>query len=146
MAVSKIHYMLEICSTIAKMSKDPNTQVGCIIVKDGRILSSGYNGYIAGANDEALPSTSPEKAPYFIHAELNAVLNAAKEGISLSGAEIYCTHSPCPNCVRHMWQAGIKKFFVNDMHHTSQNYSDMKDIYVQSFKKNGYFEIYTEAR
>ena len=137
---------LKIAQIVAEQSKDPNTQVGAVLVKDDSIVITGRNGYCRGAADYSLPRTSPEKYEYFIHAELNAVLNAVRLGRSISGCIVYLTHSPCPNCVRHLWQAGISEYVVSSLHKTSEGYKDMLDLDVVVKQEPNYFTIKVNVR
>ena len=93
-------------------SKDPNTQVGaCIVGKDHRILSMGYNGFPNGCSDDLLPwaregNELNTKYPFVTHSELNAILNY--RGGSLEGTTLYVTLFPCNECAKAIIQAGIK--------------------------------------
>lgn len=99
---------MEHCRLIAKRSKDPSTQVGCVVIKSNVILSSGYNGPPRGVNDEkALKLERPIKYHWFEHAERNAIYNAARIGACLEGGIIYTTQVPCAACTRAIIQAGI---------------------------------------
>ena len=93
-------------------SKDPNTQVGCCIVsRQNKILSIGYNGFPMGVSDDVFPwSRDGEplmtKYPYVTHSELNAILNY--RGGSLEGAILYVSLFPCNECAKAIIQSGIK--------------------------------------
>ena len=93
-------------------SKDPNTQVGaCIVGRDNRILSMGYNGFPNGCSDEDFPwdregEELETKYPYVTHGELNAILNY--RGGSLEGTKLYVSLFPCNECAKAIIQAGIK--------------------------------------
>jgi dCMP deaminase len=117
---SKHETFINIASEVAKMSKCVSFQVGAVIVKDDRIISIGYNGTPAGYTNccdvfpEYNPMTDREEHHRFsdkfeIHAEMNALLYASKEGISVKDATIYCTHQPCWQCSKNIAQSGIKK-------------------------------------
>lgn len=117
---------LNIAHEISKLSKCVSHQVGAVIVRDGRILSTGYNGTPPGfvnccdlfkkphvygppqewADREAHHAWSNR---HEIHAEENCTLFAAKNGIELNGATLYCTLEPCFNCAKNMIAAGIKR-------------------------------------
>ncbi len=97
-----------------------NRHVGAVIVKDKRILATGYNG--APSQVEScvekgeclrrklnIPSGTRHELCYAVHAEQNAVCQAAKMGISLEGATLYVTHQPCTICTKIIINAGIKK-------------------------------------
>jgi dCMP deaminase len=95
---------------ISSRSLDPATKHGCVVVSHDRsILSVGYNSPPRGCNDNAIPITRPEKYLYFEHAETNAVLNAARHGIALEGADFYVTGFPCEGCVRKIVNCGGKR-------------------------------------
>lgn len=105
-------YFMGLAKLSAMRSKDPNTQVGCCIVgKDNRILSVGYNGFPNGCSDDEFP-WSREGEPldnkyfYTTHSELNAILNY--RGGSLEGAKLYVSLFPCNECAKAIIQAGIK--------------------------------------
>ena len=105
-----------IAKLIAMRSKDPNTQVGAVIVgKDKRILSLGYNGLPAGmSDDEDVWNREGEdeltlKYTYVCHAEENAILNYRGDFTALSNASIYVSLFPCNNCAKMIAQSGIKE-------------------------------------
>ena len=86
--------------------------VGCVIVKDNRILCTGYNGFLAGLPHRSLVRDNHEQAT--IHAEQNAVGYAAKNGISIDGGTTYITHYPCLNCAKILAASGIKKIVYKE--------------------------------
>lgn len=104
---------MQIAEVVAKRSKDPHTKVGCVIVKDGRILSIGYNGEPRHFNYN-FDWSSSEKYDYVIHAELNAISNANYNGVSVKDAIVYLTLSPCKECIKLLAQHGINKIFYLD--------------------------------
>lgn len=95
-------------------------QVGAIIVKDKRILTTGYNGAGAGIKSckergecmrqsLGIPSGTRHELCYAVHAEQNAIIQAAKLGVSVDGATLYCTHQPCSICAKMIINSGIKR-------------------------------------
>ena len=106
-------YFMGIAILAGKRSKDPSTQVGaCIVDKDNKILSQGYNGLPLGCSDDEFPweregEALDTKYPYVVHAELNAILNS--KGRDLSGAKIYVDLFPCNECAKAIIQSGIKE-------------------------------------
>lgn len=86
--------------------------VGCVIVKDNRILCTGYNGFLAGLPHTSLIRDNHEQAT--IHAEQNAVGYAAKNGIGINGSTAYITHYPCLNCAKILAASGIKKIVYKE--------------------------------
>jgi dCMP deaminase len=108
------HTFLQMAVNTAARSHDPQTQNGCVLVRDNTILSTGYNGFIRNIDDTALPNLRPYKYPFMIHAEHNAILNCARNGISTLGATSYQTGMPCVPCLQFMWQAGIDRIVYTD--------------------------------
>ncbi|XBG73896.1 ComE operon protein 2 [Enterococcus cecorum] len=94
-------------------------EVGATLVKDRRIIVGGYNGAVSGDNhciDHGCYVVDGH-CIRTIHAEMNALLQCAKLGISTDGAEIYVTHFPCLHCTKAILQAGIKKiYYLHDYH------------------------------
>ena len=95
-------------------------QVGAVIAKDKTVMTLGYNGAPAGVKSCAergfclrtklnIPSGTHSETCYAVHAEQNAILQAAKEGLSIKGCTLYCTHQPCSMCARIIINAGIKE-------------------------------------
>ena len=119
-------YFMGVAESSAKRSKDPNTQVGaCIVSKDKKILSVGYNGAPNGYDDEILPwdregSFIDTKYAYVCHAELNAILN--NKGSNLEGSTLYVDLFPCNECAKAIIQCGIKEIvYKSDKYKGSDN-------------------------
>ena len=97
----------------ATLSKAKRKQVGCLIVKDGAIISDGYNGTPSGFENQCEDSDGKTKW-YVLHAEANAILKTAGSTHDCSGATLYLTMSPCKDCSKLVHQAGIKRLiFIN---------------------------------
>ena len=86
--------------------------VGCVIVRDRRVLAMGYNGFFQGAPHQSIMAHGHEQAT--VHAEQNAIAHAARVGISLGGGCAYVTHYPCVNCFKSLVAAGIRKVHYID--------------------------------
>ena len=106
---------LDVAETISQMSHCVSHKVGAILVKDKRIISTGYNGTPKGFLncDEVNTNVSREKhhecsEMFEIHAELNAILCAARNGISIEGSILYSTLHPCYDCLKMICNSGIK--------------------------------------
>lgn len=126
--ISWDEYFMGIAYLSAMRSKDPNTQVGaCIVSKDNRILSLGYNGFPNGCSDDEFPwdregdSSYNTKYNYVAHAELNAILNY--RGMSLENAKIYVSLFPCNECAKAIIQSGIKEIV-----YMSDKYADTDGV------------------
>ena len=96
-------------------SHDDQTQCGAVLVKDRRIISTGYNGFVSGIDDSVLPRVRHEKYPFMIHAEANAVYNAAKNCASTLESTCYVTATPCLNCLQMLYQCGVKTVLFSDI-------------------------------
>tara|TARA_Y100000004_G_scaffold127763_1_gene143841 strand:- start:2678 stop:3202 length:525 start_codon:yes stop_codon:yes gene_type:complete len=99
----------------SRRSHDSETQCGCVLVKNKTCIATGYNGFIRDIDDSSLPDKRPEKYPYMIHAEANAIYNCAREGKSTLGATAYITAAPCTSCLQMLWQCGVKKIFFSNL-------------------------------
>lgn len=100
---------LKLALHIARWSKDPSTQVGCVVVgPDREIRSTGFNGFPRGIADSAERlGDRAQKYPLVCHAEENAIMHAARIGVSLKSCAAYVTWPPCTRCARSLIQAGI---------------------------------------
>ena len=96
---------------ISTWSKDPSTKVGCVVVgEDREIRSTGFNGFPRGINDDEERLMDREKKyPMICHAEKNAIMHAARIGVSLKDSTAYVTWPPCSRCARSLIQAGIRE-------------------------------------
>jgi len=104
-------YFMNIAKEIATRATCDRNHVGAVIVRDKNILSTGYNGSISGLPhcDENGHEMENGHCVRTIHAEANAIVQAARNGVGIDGAEIYITASPCYNCFKMIANAGIKK-------------------------------------
>ena len=112
---------MDITCLVAQRSTCLRRKVGAIAVKDKRILATGYNGAPAGVphcleagclrDQLGIPSGQRHEICRGLHAEQNVIVQAAVHGISLKGAEIYCTHQPCLICTKMLINCGITKVY-----------------------------------
>ncbi len=106
-------YFKEIVQVTANRSPCERLQVGCLFVKDNRIVSQGYNGFLPGCEHISKVRDGHEQAT--VHAEQNAIADCAKRGVSCEGCTAYITHYPCIICCRMLLAAGINKIkYIND--------------------------------
>ncbi len=113
-------YFLKIAAVVAERSTCLRHHVGAVAVKNKHILSTGYNGAAAGCkdclvlgclrNELNIPSGERHEICRAIHAEQNAIIQAALHGVSIEGCTIYCTHTPCILCAKMLANAKIKRF------------------------------------
>lgn len=130
---------INIAHEIASASKCVSKQVGAVIVKDGRILSTGYNGTPTGYtncsehwNGEYTKEHHDWSKTYEIHAEMNALIWAARKGISIENGTIYVTLEPCSECSKNLIAAGIKRIVYDRAYeHTDSS------IISKFIKENG---------
>jgi len=101
-----------VCAT-RERSACERLKVGCLLVKDNRIVSTGYNGFLPGAPHTSIVRNNHEQAT--VHAEQNALCDCAKRGVSCNKATAYVTHYPCIICARLMLAAGIHEIkYIHD--------------------------------
>jgi dCMP deaminase len=132
-------YFLKIALVVAERSTCLRHHMGAVAVKDKHILSTGYNGAAAGLrdclelgclrNELSIPSGTRHEICRAIHAEQNVIIQASLHGVSLEGATIYCTHTPCILCAKMLVNARIKRFV------SFGKYSD--DAFEELFKEAG---------
>ncbi|AXX91105.1 dCMP deaminase [Malaciobacter molluscorum LMG 25693] len=130
---------INIAHEIASASKCVSKQVGAVIVKDGRILSTGYNGTPSGYincsehwHDEYTSNHHEWSKTYEIHAEMNAIIWAARKGISIEDATIYVTLEPCSECSKNLIASGIKRIVYDRAYeHTNS------EVVAKFIKENG---------
>jgi dCMP deaminase len=149
MRVSKNKNYMDIAETIAQRSHDEETKVGAVLVNNesGAIMSTGYNGFVKGANDEALPKKRPEKYEYMLHAEANLICNAARHGVSMNNSTLICTMSPCSQCMRLLINCGITKVIAKNLYRDFNDIVQMKDVNIALNQDDeGFWHItYTSA-
>ncbi len=132
-------YFLKIASVVAERATCRRHNVGAVAVRDKHILSTGYNGAAAGVKDclelgclrdeLKIESGTRHEICRGIHAEQNAIIQASLHGVSLEGATLYCTHTPCILCAKMLANARIKRFV------TFGRYAD--DAFLELFKETG---------
>jgi dCMP deaminase len=109
-----VNYYRQLANTVKLKSKDKYTQIGAIIVgEDGEIVSTGYNSFPRGLDDDVdSRQERPEKYYWFEHAERNAIYNAARIGVSTKGTTMYLSCGlPCADCARGIINSGIRRIF-----------------------------------
>ena len=108
-------YFMANAELISKRSTCNRAYVGAVLVKNNRIIATGYNGGVADTDncDDVGHEMEDGHCIRTVHAEMNALIQCAKEGISANNTEIYVTHFPCINCTKALLQAGVKKITYN---------------------------------
>ena len=106
-------YFSKIVQVTSERSPCERLQVGCLLVKDNRIISQGYNGFLPGCPHKSIIRDNHEQAT--LHAEQNALIDCAKRGVSCNGSTVYITHYPCIICCRLLLAAEVKEIkYLND--------------------------------
>ena len=106
-------YFKKIVLATRERSACERLQVGCLLVKDNRIVSQGYNGFLPGCPHISKVRNNHEQAT--VHAEQNALCDCAKRGVSCMDATVYVTHYPCIICCRLLLASGVKEIkYIND--------------------------------
>ena len=132
---SEHEYFMKLCQVVASRGTCPRAKVGCVLVKDKRIISTGFNG---SASTEGhcedigcliRPNGSHgDSCVRTVHSEANAIAQAARFGIAVEGSIAYCTHTPCFRCVKLLKNAGIKKVLFYIPYSDDQNYDLLKEL------------------
>jgi dCMP deaminase len=136
-------YFMDISILVAKRSTCLRRAVGAVIVKDKRILSTGYNGAPSGIRHcgevgclrETLNIASGERHELCrgIHAEQNAIIQAAYHGVSIAGASLFCTNLPCSICTKMIINAGIKTIYYQDGYADELSKDLLKETSIEVF-------------
>tara|TARA_B100000508_G_scaffold133993_1_gene124351 strand:+ start:53 stop:475 length:423 start_codon:yes stop_codon:yes gene_type:complete len=130
MDVLKYHKTyLKLATEISKLSYCKRKKVGALIVKNNMIISDGFNGTPTGF-DNTCEIDNVTKW-YVLHAEANAILKCAKHGRSCLGATMYLTLSPCKDCAKLIYQAGIVKIYFSDYHYNTEGLDFLDQAKVQ---------------
>jgi dCMP deaminase len=116
MRPSWTNYFLGLAKVVSQRSHDIHTQHGCVITdQNNRVLGVGYNGYPRGLIDDELPKTRPDKYPWMVHSERNALSNCV---VRPDNGIAYVTGQCCNDCIIALWQEGIKTVYMIDDHGT----------------------------
>jgi dCMP deaminase len=123
--VSWDQYFMNIAAVTASRSTCPRKFVGAVIVRDRTILSTGYNGSIRGMPHCSEVGHMMENGHCVatIHAEANAIIQAAKNGVNIEGGDVYVTASPCWNCFKQIANAGIKRIVFGEFYRDERIFS-----------------------
>lgn len=130
---------MSIAKEVSKRATCDRLHVGAVVVKDKRIVSTGYNGSVPG-----LPHCDVEghliendHCVRTVHGEVNAILQAAKYGISVYRADIYVTHSPCRECFKEIVSSGIKKIVIGELYRWNDIVDWSEDASIELIYSNG---------
>ena len=117
------NYFMSIAILISSRSSCNRLKVGCVIVKNNRVISVGYNGFLPGCPHKSIVVDNHEQAT--VHAEQNAITDCAKRGASIEGSTVYITHYPCINCFKLLVASGIKNIIYNEDYKNDKNIDEI---------------------
>ena len=130
--ISWQRYFIDIASLSSIRSPCSRLKVGCVLVKENRMISMGYNGFLSGCPHKSIIVDNHEQAT--IHAEINAITDAAKRGVSVDGSTAYITHHPCLNCYKALAASGVQKIIYADDYKNDPIIEDLNyDLPIQKF-------------
>jgi len=129
-------YFMRIAKEVAGRSTCDRKLVGSVIVRDRMILSTGYNGSIRGIPhcDEVGHLMEGDHCVATIHAEMNAILQAARNGVNISGATVYITASPCWNCFKCIANSGIKRICFGEFYRDERIFEFSQKLGIELVK------------
>ncbi len=110
--ISWYDYFKEMAILISKRSPCERLHVGCVLVKENRVISTGYNGFLPGAEHKSIVVDNHEQAT--VHSEQNCITDCAKRGVNTENSIAFITHYPCINCFKILVSAGIKEIYYID--------------------------------
>lgn len=119
---------IDICQIAAKQSKDSDTQVGAVLFDGDNPVSIGYNGIARGVKDLPWRLNRPEKYNWMVHAEMNCITNAARNGVKTLGTTLYVNRYPCLSCASAIVNAGIKKIYVTEAERSLSSRCDVSEV------------------
>lgn len=128
-------YFLGLAKIISQRSHDIHTQHGCVITdSSNRILGVGYNGYPRGLDDSLLPKNRPDKYPWMVHSERNALANCV---VRPDNGIAYVTGQCCNDCIMALWQEGVQTVYMIDDHGTHLFDEKAKSIFDTFIEMSG---------
>ncbi|MEE9189452.1 MAG: dCMP deaminase family protein [Candidatus Neomarinimicrobiota bacterium] len=132
-------YFMDIAQVVASRATCERKKVGTVIVRDKIILSTGYNGSLSGLPhcNEVGHEMENDHCVRTIHSEANAIVQAARNGISISGAEIFITASPCYTCFKMIANAGIKTIYYGEFYRDDRIKKHAKELGIDLVHLSG---------
>ena len=129
---------LVLAESIAAWSKDPSRGVGAVIVSPMRqVIATGYNGLPRGFEDHVERLQRPVKYDLIVHAEMNAIIQCARNGVSPVGATLYSSFSPCIHCSLAIVQAGITRVVTKQINSGDEHWNDSIEKSLLLFEEVG---------
>lgn len=127
------HYFMNIAREVATRATCERKHVGAVIVRHKNILSTGYNGSIRGLAhcSEAGHDMVGGHCVRTVHAEANAIIQAARHGVSIEGADIYTTASPCWECFKLIANAGIRRIYYAEFYREEKSFAVARELGIE---------------
>ena len=136
-----VNAFMDVAERFAQLSSATRAQVGAIIVKDNRIISIGYNGMPSGWDNCCEDEFQYEDGghefrtkPEVLHAESNAIAKVARSPESAEGATLFCTHSPCMDCAKLIYQSGISRVYFKEPYRLNTGLDFLQKSNVEVYK------------
>uniref|UniRef100_A0A6C0CJH7 CMP/dCMP-type deaminase domain-containing protein n=1 Tax=viral metagenome TaxID=1070528 RepID=A0A6C0CJH7_9ZZZZ len=126
-------YFMSIAKLSSERSSCDRLHVGCVLAKDNRCISMGYNGFLAGLPHTSIVRHNHEQAT--VHAEQNAITDSAKRGVSIDGATAYITHYPCLVCAKLLTSSGIAKIVYENDYNNDPLVAQILEGHVEILKR-----------
>jgi dCMP deaminase len=123
---------MDIAERFSQVSQCERLKVGAIIVKNGSILAHGWNGTPSGFRTNVCELEDGTTSPFVLHAEQNVLIKMAKSTESIDGAELFCTHSPCPECSKLLAQSGVKKVYFKHKYRITEGLDVLNQLGVDT--------------
>ncbi len=128
--ISWTEYFSALSQLASQRSPCHRLRVGCVLVRENHIISTGYNGFLPGGQHRSLMLHGHEQAT--VHAEMNCIADCARRGVSTESAEAYITHYPCPSCFKGLVAAGVRTIYYLEDYNNSPVVAElMKDLRVK---------------
>ena len=131
-------YFMRIAQQAATRATCDRKHVGCVLVVDRQIISTGYNGSVSGMPhcDDIGHLMEDDHCVRTVHSELNAIAQAAKRGVAINGATAYVTASPCWNCFKVLVNAGIKRIVFDEFYRDERIFNASKELGIELLSLN----------
>ena len=141
-------YFMEIANVAASRSTCLRRKAGAVLVRDKRILSTGYNGVPKGllhCEDTGCPRADYPSGTHHelcraVHSEQNAIVQAAIHGVSIEGSTLYCTHQPCTLCAKMLINAGIKRVVYREDYPDGESLKFFRQAEIEVCKLNSFID------
>lgn len=132
-----VQFYMNVAEETSKLSSAKRLQVGCVAVKDNRIIAYGYNGTPSGWDNGCEDHTNKTK-PEVLHAEANCIAKIARSNESSEDCVMFITHSPCMDCAKLLYQSGVSKVYYKTQYRTCEgiDFLQKANIHIEHYNDN----------